>query len=58
MDIQINPGIDIYKTIISESGDTTVIDYLSPRWSNSNNISLTGPIHSITDLLYFKPFPE
>lgn len=58
MDIQINPGVDIYKTIISESGDTIVIDYVSPRWANSNNISPTGPIHSITDLLYFKPFPE
>lgn len=57
-DIQINPGVDIYEMIISESGDTTVIDYVLPIWGNSNIISLTGPIHSITELLYFEPFPE
>jgi uncharacterized surface protein with fasciclin (FAS1) repeats len=58
MDIQINPGVDIYKTIISESGDTITIDYVLPIWENSNNISLTGPIHSISELLYFEPFPD
>jgi uncharacterized surface protein with fasciclin (FAS1) repeats len=57
LEIQINPGVDIYGIKISESGDTTAIDYIRPVWENSNILTGTGPIHSISDVLYFKPLP-
>lgn len=55
LEIRINPGIDVYGIKISKSGDTTLIDYLSPVWEKSNIPTKTGPLHSITDLLYFYP---
>lgn len=57
MDIRINPGIDIYGISIS-GGDTTVIDHISPNWDYCNNMTLTGPVHSISDLLFHEPFPK
>jgi uncharacterized surface protein with fasciclin (FAS1) repeats len=57
MDIRINPGIDKYGFIISETGDTTTIDYISPVWENCNIITLTGPVHPISDVLFYEPFP-
>jgi hypothetical protein len=56
MDIRINPGIDSYIRI-SETGDTTVIDYISPVWEYCNIITRTGPVHSISDILFYEPFP-
>jgi hypothetical protein len=55
-DIRINPGVDSYLRI-SESGDTTVVDYISPVWDNCNIITRTGPVHSISDVLFYEPFP-
>jgi uncharacterized surface protein with fasciclin (FAS1) repeats len=57
-EIQINPGIDTYGISISESGDTTEIDYILPVWKSCNILTGTGPVHSISDVLYFKPLPE
>lgn len=58
VDIQINPGVDVYGIKVSESGDTTIIDYVSPDWENCNIITNTGPVHSITQLLAAEPFPS
>ena len=57
IEIQINPGVDIYGISISESGDTTLIDYILPVWEDSNILTGSGPVHSISDVLYFKPLP-
>ena len=57
LEIQFNPGVDIYGIKISESGDTTVTDYIRPAWEDCNIITRTGPVHSISDVLYFKPLP-
>jgi hypothetical protein len=57
LEIQINPGVDNYGFIISDSGDTTVIDYIRPIWEDCNIMTSTGPVHSISDVLYFKPLP-
>lgn len=54
-EIRINPGIDIYGITITESGDTTVIDYISPVWEDCNIMTRTGPVHSISDVLSSKP---
>lgn len=57
VDIKINPGVDTYGIIISDSGDTTMIDYIRPLWENCNIMTSTGPVHSVSDVLYFKPLP-
>ena len=56
--IKINPGIDTYGITISESGDTTVIDYIRPIWEDCNIMTSTGPVHSISDVLFYEPLPE
>ena len=53
--VRINPGVETTGIIISESGDTTAIDYVLPIWENCNNVTRTGPVHSISDLLFFEP---
>ncbi len=50
-EIHINPGVDTLDIEISESGDTTVIDYIRLVWENCNILTGTGPVHSISDLL-------
>jgi hypothetical protein len=57
-DIRINPGVDTYGIAISESGDTTVIDYIRLVWDDCNSRTKTGPVHSISDLLVVEPLPE
>lgn len=57
-EIKINPGVDIYKIILSGKGDTTAIDYISPIWENCNIITNTGPVHSISDMLFYEPLPR
>ncbi len=55
--IKINPGVDIYGVEISESGDTTIIDYINLIWEESNINTTTGPVHTITELLSSEPLP-
>ncbi len=57
LDIKINPGVVNYGNEISESGDTIVIDYISPVWEDSNILTGTGPVHSISNLLLSEPLP-
>ena len=58
IDIKINPGVDTYGFKTSVSGDAYEIDYISPRWENSNILTRTGPVHSITELLFHEPLPK
>lgn len=58
LEIRINPGLDTFAINISEYGDTTIIDYISPIWEDSNIMTTTGPVHSILELLAAEPFPE
>jgi len=58
MEFKINTGVDKYGTTISKSGQVTVIDYIRPIPEGCNILTRTGPIHSISDLLYYKPFPK
>jgi hypothetical protein len=57
-EIRINPGIDTYGITISESGDTTVIDYIRPVWEACNIMTHTGPVHSVSDVLFYEPLPK
>jgi uncharacterized surface protein with fasciclin (FAS1) repeats len=57
-EIMFNPGVEPYGITISESGDTTVIDYISPVWEVSNIMTHTGPVHSISEVLFYEPFPK
>ncbi len=56
-DIMINPGVQTFDTIISESNDTILIDYVRLDWDDSNIITSTGPVHLISDILSGEPFP-
>jgi len=58
MEIKFNQGADIYGYQVSNAGDTTLIDYIRPVWENCNVMARTGAIHSISDLLSYKPFPK
>ena len=58
LDIRINSGVDNYGISISEAGDTTVIDYIRLIWKDSNTMTKTGPLHSISDVLFFEPLPD
>lgn len=58
VEIKINPGIDNYGITITETGDTVELDYIRLLMEDCNNITQTGPVHSISELLYFEPFPE
>lgn len=57
-EIRLNTGVDIFGTSISAAGDTTVIDYLLPVWDFSNIYTQTGPVHSLSEVLFYEPFPE
>jgi uncharacterized surface protein with fasciclin (FAS1) repeats len=57
-EIRINPGVDIFGISISNSGDTTVTDYILPVWNVSNILTQTGPVHSISKVLFYEPFPK
>jgi hypothetical protein len=57
VEIQFNPGADTYTYTIPNTGDTILIDYILPRWKDCNVMTTTGPVHSISEVLYFKPLP-
>jgi len=57
LDIRINPGVEIHGIKISELGDTTLIDYILPIMESSNIMTLTGPVHSLSEILYYEPLP-
>jgi len=57
VDIKINPGIDTYSTV-SNTGESKLINYIRPVWENCNMMTNTGAIHSISDLLFYEPFPK
>lgn len=56
-EIKINQGIDNYGYSISNKGDTTIIDYIRPFWGHSNKLTTTGPVHSISEILFYEPLP-
>ena len=58
LDVYFNLGVDTYGYKLTPSGDTTYIDYISPIWEGCNIMTTTGPVHSISDVLYFKSFPK
>ncbi len=57
VEIKINPGIDTYTTV-SNTGESVLINYIRPNWENCNIITRTGAIHTISDLLFYEPFPK
>jgi uncharacterized surface protein with fasciclin (FAS1) repeats len=57
LEIRINPGIDTFRINISETGDTTVIDYIPLIWDECNMLSKSGPVHAVSELLIDEPWP-
>ena len=58
MEVKINQGVEVYDYKIIETGDTTLINYIRPIPEYSNILTLTGPVHSISNLLFYEPFPK
>lgn len=58
VDIKFNPGVDTYGYKISDSGDAYEIDYISAIWENCNIFTRSGPVHSISDMLFYEPFTK
>ncbi len=58
VDMKINPGIDTFGYKVSGTGDTLMIDYIQPVWESCNIMTATGAIHSISDLMFYQPFPK
>jgi len=56
-DVRINTGVATYGTTISESGVKTVINYIRPISEGCNILTSTGPVHSISELMYYLPLP-
>ena len=51
MDIGINKGKQNFDTIVSASGDTTIIDYIGFNFDASNVLTQSGVIHFIDQLM-------
>jgi uncharacterized surface protein with fasciclin (FAS1) repeats len=58
VEVKINQGIDNYGYKVSNNGEPQVINYIRPVWENSNVMTSTGAVHSITDILHYVPFPR
>lgn len=54
LDLKINTGDDMYGKTISKPDQTIVIDYIRPISESCNILTRTGPVHSISDLMYYK----
>lgn len=54
LEIEINPGIEVFDYSVSEMGDTTFIDYITPVWESCNINTLSGPVHSISEIMYYE----
>jgi len=52
IDFKINPGTDTLAIKISESGDTTFINYIQLLYENSNILAKRQVIHLISDVLF------
>lgn len=57
-DIRINTGVDTYVIGTSDSGGTKEISYIRPIGESCNNLTRTGPVHSISDLMYSTKLPK
>ena len=56
--VKVNPGVDVFGTIVSASGDTIIVDYVGVFENSWNIMTNTGPVHYIKDLLFFEPLPD
>ncbi|WP_072999411.1 fasciclin domain-containing protein [Mariniphaga anaerophila] len=51
IDIEINPGKEMFDTIVHQVGDTTFVDYVGVLYDESNVITQSGAIHFINQLM-------
>jgi hypothetical protein len=58
VEIKINPGVDTYEYKAPGSGNTQLRDYIRPIWESCNIFTSTGPVHAISELLFYEPFPK
>lgn len=53
LEVRINPGVDTFRIDVSELGDTTVINYVTLFYQESNILTKNGAIHLITEVMEF-----
>lgn len=58
IEVKINQGVEVYGYKMIATGDSTVINYIRPIPEYSNILTMTGPVHSISNLLFYEPFPK
>jgi uncharacterized surface protein with fasciclin (FAS1) repeats len=55
LEIEINPGKEMFDTIVHQPGDTTFIDYVGVLYDESNVITQSGAIHFINRMMKQQP---
>jgi uncharacterized surface protein with fasciclin (FAS1) repeats len=59
LDIIINPAVDTFAIEISPRGDTTIINYISMHYQESNIVTKTGAVHFLTQVMEpYRPKPS
>jgi uncharacterized surface protein with fasciclin (FAS1) repeats len=57
-EIKINTGVDTYVSGTSATGGLISIGYIRPAMGKSNMLTHTGPVHTISDLMYHEKLPK
>jgi hypothetical protein len=55
LEIEINPGKEMFDTIVHQPGDTTFIDYVGVLYDESNVITQSGAIHFLNRMMKQQP---
>lgn len=58
IEVKINQGVEVYGYKMIATGDSAAINYIRPIPEYSNILTLSGPVHSISNLLFYEPFPK
>lgn len=56
-EIRINTGVGTYGTTVTPTGETITINYIRLIPDHYNTLTASGPVHSISDLMYYKTLP-
>lgn len=51
LEIEINPGKEMFDTIVHQPGDTTFVDYVGVLYDESNVITQSGAIHFLNRMM-------
>lgn len=59
LELQLNRGVDTFAVEITPGADTTIIDYITFHYQESNIVTRTGAVHFLTQILEpYRPRPS